>query len=246
MEVEWSRVLTDRGCMWVCISMLAAARRHRQSLMKYFCSQSSNRGYSPSTSLALILLSSFCLFSLSFCNSTHPAASPLSVASLVSSLSLFLPSPLSFCAARPYSSPSFFTSFRFFNQNTICIQSALHLGSWPCSVDSMKLLWLYFNLWFKGQSRCWFQLVNTAFKLGPSLSNYFYFQKSFMTSGSLQTILPRHEFNEVLWKRFIQSRWIPVTSTESSHALTYIQQCSISSSTFIRDSPVPKVKGNTS
>lgn len=44
--------------MWVCISMLAATRRHRPSLMKYFCSQSSNRGSSPSTSLALILLSS--------------------------------------------------------------------------------------------------------------------------------------------------------------------------------------------
>lgn len=47
-----------RGFMWVCISMLAVARRHRPSLMKYFCSQSSNRGYSPFTSLALILLSS--------------------------------------------------------------------------------------------------------------------------------------------------------------------------------------------
>ena len=77
--------------MWVCISMLAAARRHRLSLMKYFCSQSSDRGSSPSTSLALIPLSSS--------NSTRPSG-------LSSSKSLsLLHSPVSVCAA------AFFTSF---------------------------------------------------------------------------------------------------------------------------------------
>lgn len=77
--------------MWVCISMLAATRRHRPSLMKYFCSQSSNRGSSPSTSLALILLSSS--------NSSRPSG-------LSSSKSLSLVrSPATVCAA------AFFTSF---------------------------------------------------------------------------------------------------------------------------------------
>lgn len=52
-----------RGYMWACISMPAVPPLHQPGLMKYFCSQCSNRGDSPSTSLALILLSSLCLFS---------------------------------------------------------------------------------------------------------------------------------------------------------------------------------------
>lgn len=72
-KTEGRRGGMHRGYMWVCISMLAVARRHRLSLMKYFCSQSCNRGYSPSMSLALILLSSLSVSSLSSCNSSRPS-----------------------------------------------------------------------------------------------------------------------------------------------------------------------------
>lgn len=69
---------------------------------------------------------------------------------------------------------------------------------------------------------------------------------------SLCTVLPKN-MSTVLWKDIIQFHLIPptisvtkVTSTVSSHTLTYIQQYSISSSTFMSVSCVPEVKGNTS
>lgn len=132
-----------RGYNWVCISMPAAARPHRPSLMKYFCSQSSNRGYWPSTSLALILLSSVFLFSLSSCNSSHPSGlSSLRVSSVFPS---FTVSSIRLCC-----SPSLLSlglsSASVHHHCPVCLTPQF---ACPRSVSSVRLLPLWFNSCFK-------------------------------------------------------------------------------------------------
>lgn len=140
--------------------MLVVARRHRPSLMKYFCSQSSNRGYSPSTSLALILLSSLCLFSLSSCNSSRPSGlSSLSVLSVY----LILPPFTSSSSVHLCSSPSILTFLYIFLGaashslfiNTPSVSSLLNTpgclsiqpGCFHYDLISVPLWWKYLFNW---------------------------------------------------------------------------------------------------
>lgn len=122
-----------RGYMWVCISMPSAARRHRPSLMKYFCSQSSNRGYSPFTSLALIRLSPLCLFSLSSCNSLRPSGLS-SLSHFVLSIYLIFP-PFTFSLRLCCSPPSLCLAFQCSASLHICIITFMCI-QFPCRTFS--------------------------------------------------------------------------------------------------------------